>query len=505
MKDAFPKPWSRGLIPKLISTLAFLAAFTGVPECHAAPPVNIPVKSRLYEDFELLEIKGLIRSGLLSTRPFSRLEGARLSNEAAEEIKKRPGAGRSALSAVRRLEREFRFNADGSHAGADIRPLENAYLHALYSDKEPVFPSANAGGRHFNGNMNLRAGLRASAAFSDKVVLHINPEYSHFEGSNVRLEEGYLMLSFHGIELLAGRDHMWWGPGFHGSLLMSNNARAFDMVKATSAHPFLLPWKFARLGVLRPTLFLARLEKDRDHPNAKLLGMRLDMKPAPSFQAGLSRVFMFGGKGRQPLSGGDWLDILAAKDSAEHSDSPANGNQLVSIDATFVYVNEGSPFIPFSGVKIYGELGAEDSSGNRTPTGRAVMYGMFLDGLFWADGLDMRVEYVNTGQSERYGPLWYSHGVYTSGYTHRGRVIGHHMGGDSEDLFLRARYHSPAGVVGLEADFERLNIHGNGKKREWYGADLTILGEGLIFSIGAGIERDNGHSGVLWTKVSRGF
>ncbi|MBE7414517.1 MAG: hypothetical protein HS130_04485 [Deltaproteobacteria bacterium] len=505
MKDAFPKPRNRGLIPTLISILAFLAAFAGGAECIAAPPANIPVESRLYEDFELLEIKGLIRSGLLSTRPFSRLEGARLSGEAAEELKKRPGAGRSALSAVRRLEREFRFHADGGHAGAEIRPLEKAYLHALYSDKEPLFPSANAGGRDFKSNMNLRVGIRASAAFGDKVVFHINPEYSHIEGSDLRLEEGYFMLRSLGTELLAGRDHMWWGPGLHGSLLMTNNARAFDMVKATSAHPFLLPWKFGRLGLLRPTLFLARLEKERDYPNAKLLGMRLDMKPAPSFQVGISRVFMFGGNGRQPLSGGDWLDILTAKDSAEHSDSPVNGNQLVSIDASFVYVNEGNPSIPFSGVKLYGELGAEDSSGKRTPTGRAVMYGMLLDGPFWAEGLDMRVEYANTGLSERYGPLWYKHGVYTSGYTHRGRVIGHHMGGDSKDLFLRARYHMAAGIIGLEADFERMNIHGSGNMREWYGADLTVLGEDLIFSIGAGIERDNGRSGVLWTKVGRGF
>ncbi|MBZ0220818.1 MAG: capsule assembly Wzi family protein [Candidatus Methylomirabilis sp.] len=483
--------------------MAAIAALAAA-ECIAAPPVNIPVESRLYEDFELLEVKGLIRSALLSTRPFGRLEAARLLEEATEELKRRPGLGRSALLTVRRLEREFRFDLQGSHAGAEIRPLEEAYFHALYSDKEPVFPSVNGSGRDLNGGLNMMAGIRASAAVREDLLLHLNPEYSR-DSSDTKLEEGYLMLRFHGVEMLAGRDHMWWGPGFHGSLLMTNNARAFDMVKATSTHPFLLPWKFKRLGLLRPTLFLARLEKERDYPNAKFLGMRLDIKPSSSFQVGLSRVFMFGGKGRQSLSGGDWLDVLTAKDSAEHSDSPVNGNQIVSIDASFVYVNEGNQFIPFSGVRLYGELGAEDSSGSRTPSGRALMYGLLLDGPLRIDGLDLRAEYANTGLSERYGPLWYSHGVYTSGYTYRGRVIGHHMGGDSKDLFFRARYHMAGGIVGLEADFERLNIHGDRNMREWYGADLTILGEDLIFSIGAGLEKDNCGNGVLWTRVSRGF
>lgn len=504
MKKAFPMPRNRGFKSIIILIVAATAALIPAAECHAGPSINIPVDSRLYGDFELLELKGLIRSGLLSTRPFSRLEGARLAEEAAEELKKRSGPGRTARIAVRRLQREFRLDMQ-RNAGAEIKPLDEAYIHALYSDKEPRFPAANAGGRQFGSGLNSIAGLRASAAIRDNLVIHLNPEYGQTDSSYARIEEGYLMLRFYGIEALAGRDHMWWGPGLHGDLVMTSNATAFDMVKATSTHPFLLPWKLGRLGLLRPTLFLARLEKERDYPNAKLLGMRLDFKPVPPLQLGLSRVFMFGGKGRESLSGGDWLDIFTARDSAEHSDSPVNGNQLVSIDASFVYVNEGNPFIPFSGIKLYGELGAEDSSGNRTPTGRAFMYGFLLDGPFRAEGLDLRMEYANTGLSERYGPLWYRHSVYTSGYTHRGRVMGHHMGGDSKDLFLRARYHMAAGTIGIEADFERSGVHGVRNAREWYGADLTVLSNGLTITIGAGLERDGGGSGVFRARISRDF
>src|SRR3972149_12288524 len=87
----------------------FIWAFafcSSVVECYGAPPVNMPVGSRFYEDFELLEVKGLIHSGLLSTRPFGRPEGARLTLEALEAEKERPGRG-GASRILRRLEDEF--------------------------------------------------------------------------------------------------------------------------------------------------------------------------------------------------------------------------------------------------------------------------------------------------------------------------------------------------------------------------------------------------------------
>ena len=489
----------------------FIWAFafcSSVVECYGAPPVNMPVGSRFYEDFELLEVKGLIHSGLLSTRPFGRPEGARLTLEALEAEKERPVRG-GASRILRRLEDEFTRELYDEPA-TEIKPLTSAYLQYRYSARDPRFPEINSNGDELENGSNLRAGIASSATFRGRLSVYLNPEYRLDGSSRGSLEQGYLMLRRSGAEVLIGRDSMWWGSGFHGNLLMTNNASALDMIKVTSGHPFLLPWVFSKAGPFRPTLFLARLESERDVSNANLLGMRLDFKPTGSFQVGLSRVFMFGGEGRKSLSFDDWVDAFFAGDSAEHSDSPTNGNQIVSIDASYVFINDRWSFLPFSGIKLYTEWGAEDSSGaTKTPTGRANMYGFLADRAFWIDDLDVRLEWANTARNARYGPLWYRHSVFTSGYTFHGRVIGHHMGTDSRDLFLKARYHLANGMVAAaEADFERSGIHSSGEtSRVWYAADISIPAfEDMTVAFGAGLERDDGEDGgVFWSRVDYRF
>jgi len=56
---------------------------------------------------------------------------------------------------------------------------------------------------------------------------------------------------------------------------------------------------------------------------------------------------------------------------------------------------------------------------------------MEFSDLFKIDGLDLTGEYAHTNS------VWYIHGIYTSGYNYKGNILGHHVGGDGEDLFLR--------------------------------------------------------------------
>jgi hypothetical protein len=99
------------------------------------------------------------------------------------------------------------------------------------------------------------------------------------------------------FEIQAGRDSLWWGPGRHGSILMSNNAKPFTMIQITNPQPIQLPWIFRALGPVRGQWFLTELEKDRHVPEAKLTGVRLSVKPHPLWDLGFSRVVMFGGRG----------------------------------------------------------------------------------------------------------------------------------------------------------------------------------------------------------------
>lgn len=458
---------------------------------YGAVSVNIPLDDSVVRDLERLEVKGLVKSGMLSTRPLSRTEAARLASEAEGEYAfRRQKPGLQAGRIIERLAREFHGEVEGYASGTYVKPIEKAYAEYLYSDKTPYFRSVNNNGYIYSPGSNTRAGIWLSARLGDSLALSLNPEYRLDEQStNDGLNTGYIVAGAGNFSLLAGKDAMWWGSGRHGALLMTDNVEPPEMVKASSDRPFLLPWIFGRLGLFKPTVFLARLEAERGPANPNLLGMRLDFKPTDRFQIGFNRVFMFGGEGRRSLGAADWLKVFIASDSSEHAGSPINGNQIASIDASYVYVSD-SDYLPFSGIKLYTEWGAEDSSGDtKTPTGRANIYGAYIDEPLWLANIDIRVEWANTGRNERYGPTWYKHSIFKSGYTHKGRVIGHHIGADARDLFLRTQYYTDHGtVIAVEADREWTGIHrGERLRRDWTVLEVSHpLSNGFLTQLAVG-------------------
>ncbi len=491
-------------------------------QSRAGASANMPVGDAFYNDLERLELKGLIASGLLSTRPFSGAEAKRLLEEAIKnwdgltdgEKERRSEDGLLLL----RLENLL---ADAGHGARHIKPfatdsltiapLKNPALGVFYGGKDLSYPGINNNGDSFKEGFNMRASFSMEASALDVFSAYLEPRLSLDEDEkDLDLLYGYAVMNAGNIEVEAGRDSMWWGSSYHGALIMTNNARPFDMVKLSSSRPFKLPWIFGYLGALRPTWFLTELEEDRDFPNAKLMGMRLDFKATERFQFGLSRVFMFGGDGRKSLSAADWFNLFIASDSAEHSDSPLNGNQIVSIDASYVYHNRNEK-IPFSGIKLYTEWGAEDSSGDtKTPTGRANIYGALVDEPMWLKNTDIRIEWANTARNLRYAEAWYTHFLYTTGYTYEGDVIGHHMGTDAQDIFVRVEHHFIDGsLIGAEADSETSGIHATESKRNWFGIDGGLpLNHGINIAGGAGFEdrEDPEDDGVfMWLTANLAF
>lgn len=493
--------WRFSLLIALISVIVVPAL------AHPASSVNVEPGSVIYRDLDSLESMGLIPSSLLSTRPISKLEAVRLLFEAERRLQTLFGRKKERASVViGRLERAL--NGELEKTGALIvKPIDKAYARFLYADASPYFPSVNNNGDGFKGGTNARAGFAFTAEAFGAFSFYLNPEYRLDDASRVELKTGYAEAGFWGLEVEAGRDSLWWGPGYHGSLILSNNAEPFDMLKATSQRPFLLPWIFRGLGPMRPTIFLATLEDDRDFSNANLFGMRLDFKPAPSFECALSRVLLFGGDGRAGLGSDDLMGLFIAADEAEHSSSSIDGDQIASIDFSYIFAGE-SAFLPFSSVKLYGEIGAEDSSGDtKTPTSKAYLAGALVDEPFWLENVTLRAEWAQTARWDRLAQrAWYRHHIYTDGYTYNGRVIGHHMGSDAIDLFLRAEYRFQNWtIIGAEADFERSEVHTSDQKRTWYAVDIEYQAkDNIILKAGAGNEESDsdGEGGVAaWTGI----
>lgn len=483
------------------------------PSLEARTSPDIPVGSWVYGYFEGLEAQGLIKTGLLSTKPFSRIEGARLLEEALVVWNALPESQqkkmRSTRRMLKRLGREFR--GDLTYHGY-LKPLDTVYVKYLYSERTPDHLNTNNNGDILGEDHNLRSGISSALKLWDSLSFYIHPEYRGGEDlSEGKIIEGYGILNIRNLEIELGREPMWWGPGIHGDLLLTDNAKPFDMVRLTSQTPFLLPWVFSKIGPFKPTWFLTELEEDRDFPHAKLMGFRLDFRPRPSFRFALSRVIQFDGEGRKGLTAGDWIKILLADDKTEHSPgSGLDNNNIMSLDFSLA-VNRldsrpGWAF-PFYGLKLYGEMGAEDSSGNGWPKERAYLAGVFISDPLFLDDTNLRVEWATTAENTKHG-AWYTHGVYTSGYRYEGRIIGHHMGGDSEDLFARLEHFTPGGIrMGVETDIERRGVHDpDTDKRTWIGLDITYpVLESLDVSVGYGFENHDESSHSVWTEMRWDF
>jgi len=461
----------------------------------AATSANVPVASRVYSDLERLEIKGLLPTSMLSTRPINRVEAARLISEARGLHREKANSSYATWRLIERLSRRFDEEFKQNTGRSYFKPFDTIYIRGAYSEGAPRFIDVNNDGDEHRQGGNMRVGISMRANLFGHVVAHTAPEYRLGDGfSRGKLRYGYVKLGFLGLELQGGAESMWWGPGYHGSLLLANNAEPLDAVRLTTSRPVLMPWIFRPLGLMKPTVFLARLENNRTVPSANILGMRLDFKPTPSLQFGLTRVFMFGGEGRASLSFSDWIKIFTIQDSAEHSNSPINGNQIVSVDLSYVYVSDWK-YLPFLGIKIYTEWGAEDSSGKtKSPTGKADVIGAFVDEPFWLGDVDLRVEWANTARNARYGPSWYRHAVYRTGYTHSGRFIGHHIGGDSRGLFFKGRKHFDCGsFLAIEAERVRSGIHGNKEPtRFWYAVESFVPLPWFNVAAKAGLDRVSG-------------
>jgi hypothetical protein len=72
----------------------------------------------------------------------------------------------------------------------------------------------------------------------------------------------------------------------------------------------------------------------------------------------------------------------------------------------------------------------EDEAGN-LPSKATGLGGLYISNLFRDPRNELRIEYAKTQ------PYNYVHHIYTSGYTYKGRIIGHHIGPNGYDLFLK--------------------------------------------------------------------
>lgn len=228
-----------------------------------------------------------------------------------------------------------------------------------------------------------------------------------------------------------GREPLSWGPAVHGNSLLTTNARPLDQFRVESASTFRLPGWFREIGAWRAAAFTGRLnDPDRsDFANPWLAGLRLTVAPTRWLVLGGTRTAMLGGQGNRFHLNVDsiWDLLTAAEENHPHPDN--NTDQKASLEGS-LYLWPLLRSVPvLRGGRLYAELAGDDALQGvpPLPSSPAATFGLELVG---APAL-LRVE-VARNQDDT--ALWYWHFLYTDGYTYRGKVMGHPMGGDSRSV-----------------------------------------------------------------------
>jgi hypothetical protein len=469
--------------------LCIYLAILALP-CFAFVSTNVPIGHWSYDDVDKLIGEGLIDGAMLTTRPVTRLEMARNIAEADDKFQQQNVKNEIIVGIIERLKKEFQpeLAAIGAIDGGPIldfvKPVEDPYIKYVYAKSKADIE--NIRGDQFDAGSSVRMGFASRAQLFDITAFYAHLEYpssSHgtsqevkqiyqddsvpasfvrsSEDKGLELVEGYGKLALGRFEIEAGKDLMWWGPGYHGSMLMSNNTEPFTMVKLSTPGPVALPWIFRGLGPFKFVWFFTQLEDDRPIPKPILSGIRINFKPHPAVEMGLSRAIIFGGEGRPKYTFGDYCKAFLGRN--ELLTGNKENDQLAGFDASVLVPVDR--FLPAKSVKLYTDGAGEDEAGG-LPSDFGWIYGAkFFDlfgtgssDLLGAGKTDLDIEYANNHVPGK-PDVFYTHSVFRAGYTYNGNVIGHFMGTDSEDLFFRLTHYLTSDfILGLQYDRQKGNL-----------------------------------------------
>lgn len=475
-----------------VCAISVMVILLGVTPAWGDASPEVPLDHWAYRTMDRLDALGMMDTAFQGQRPWTRAEFARLLEEAERSSKPLESVAQAQL---RRLRKEFAAELDerrGAWQGSYAKPAERVATRLFASSGEPEAILQH--GDTLSDGFDVRVDWQAHARLGTHLVAALRPELRWGSGDSVplrrhgldarlpavddpdakvELRESYVKLVLWNLEVEGGRDHIWWGPGRRGSLLLTNNAEPLDLVKVSNPEPVLLPWFLRYLGPVQAEWFWTELEHARAVPRAQLTGLRIGFKPTPNWEVGLARVIQFGGH-RRPglLDEGPW-EVLAGINA--QSGTTDTENSLAAIDLSW-RIAWPRP------AQLYWELGGEDQADllSTVPFFSAVghVVGVYLPEVVPGVPVDLRVEYLTNTQDTR--PTWYRHGTYKSGYTYRGKILGHPFGSEAEALSLRLDWF-PADrwELGFDADWVTNKVVDGGEEK-----DLRLGCDAQLFTLG---------------------
>src|SRR5688572_15342113 len=284
---------------------------------HADPWLT-PGNEGLRSDIQLLADAGILR-GPVTTWPMSWPDIARDVLGAEER-----GLDDSQRDALRRVRRLARKASTPGFAGTGIRVSASTDPSALrqFADRP-----------RDEGELALRASwLTDHFAANLQAAYVIDPD----DGQEWRPDGSYVGVNFGNFMLSAGYMERWWGPGWDGNLILSNNARPIPSLtlERNYTDPFETRW-LSWLGPWRASIAMGQMEsKDAPVTDVRFFAARVNFKPRPWLEFGLTRTAQWCG-GDRPCDMSTFVDMVLGNDNQTLDGQISEeqpGNQMAGYD-----------------------------------------------------------------------------------------------------------------------------------------------------------------------------
>jgi hypothetical protein len=403
--------------------------FAAVLVCHALPTASsdqVPIENWTYNALSHLAAKGLVPG-----MPAQRFDGDWQYNReqmAGFVLKTGQSSGpamseddRALLSRLAaEYEPEIRVIA-GDAAFEALKPYAEARAAILAGDYEARAVRSN-GDDHLIGIYDA-AGFGLSGRYLTADVTVSNLRRQRDGDAFSILDTAFVKGKTPNWEWEVGKDYLWWGPGYSGSLALSDNSPSFPMLRLAKDVDF--GWY---VGNVKISQFIGTFDDGGDR--FYLVGRRWEKRFSKKLHVGLNETAKMS-KAPNPL-----IFILPSIYLYEHiylEDTDANFNAFLSIDASYQPSRRFEGYFDF----LIDDMNAPSFLRNGN-FHRPRKIGFLLGG-YWTDILrdgstDLRVEYIFT-DPETYGATRPEFPQLA--YTQDGFVIGHQVGGNSSAVFIR--------------------------------------------------------------------
>ena len=465
-------------------SITMILFFCFAEECYST--TDLPMRHWAYEALEELAMLGMTDLIGLSTRPMSRMAVAHRTAAMVKKIQneelhfsllKDEMAINKAESLLYKLMDEFEdelisLDVDVVLKETELKKLflfklvdqiEKEMIYARLSESStPNIKLDNRKGWVLEEGFNGRIGLQSRMSFKNMLGLSAEPVfYVSKDKTNITLDQAFLKLAYANVESGIGRTSLWWGPGRHGSLLISDNTRPLYLANVGSQKPFRVPY-LEKIGLWNVNFFTAKLieENNRAIKEPYLSGLKVEFSPHRRLNLGAGHTVMWGGEGVPDVSFADFLDMFFAK-LGGGADEPEN--HIISFTGEWAVPGLNKFFPLADGMLLYCEVGAEDESGG-LPTNLGVLAGFHMIDVLTIENLNFTLEYAKTDSA------WYGHYKYLNGYTSRGNILGHHMGPDADDFHINlSKALSEQMRIDLMFDIERHGLSKSVVERKYEG------------------------------------